>query len=1041
MRVEDSSNYRKTNEKSAENLELASSDSSKTSTSSTSSCSNSGRSFGSSAKKSWTNKKEYYKEYQRNRRSSLSTDEKQAIKLKDNMQHYLRYHCMDNDEKKNLLDSNNKYKKEYHAKNPKKELSYEDYVKNYEEAIVDRPNIICFCCGQLCWKTSVRRYTGTDLERRLESNPSLKEKVIEPILWERLEYTEKYLCITCCRYIKSNKVPKLALNGNMDFPIVNKLIEELNDTELMLIQPRIAFMKIRPIAPKYGDFQLGMVGNVVNVPSDHNRFIDILPRNFDDNESIEVHVKRRMDDNMSYATAEVRPQKVINSLKYLVQKPLFKRFNIQIKEKIEFNTKPIISDQELLDALDSYEKKKKSIHSESNKQHGNNEISDDERGDDGKKFAAYNINFQSQDTLICPYISVAPCEDEKPTSVYKDEYAEELIFLKIYGGENPCYYMHQNENEDKKTSYQQVCKSEFRRYDRRCALDITKIFFSYKKLVAEKLRAAIEVCLRKSMLPDELRVKDALDKDIMEKFIVSTEGLFMLRGIRSSPQFWNLKKMEVFEMIRQRGPQDLFLTFSPSESDWLECVAVVMEALDGVYPNVRAIRNMNPNERKKILAKDPVTVARYFDKRMIELIKIVKKSVYPYELEDYFWRVEFQHRGSGHIHFLGWIKAAPKLPEVTPSNLEEQEKYNQIMDDCINFIDHLITAERPEFDLLVDDIYKKETKSVDIAKYQTHKCWENCRIQNSYGNIICKYGFPWPILKKTHILHPLDPKKEDLAKRDLDQHKRNYIIIRNKLEEIYKTMEAKIAIESISQDEFQRKLGLTEDQYIMALRSSISRRTVFLKRDLTSIRINPYNQLMILRHRANMDIQYVVDPTQAALYVVAYMIKSNAIMSKTLQNVSDELKKGNKSLKEKMLSIGNRFQNATEIGAQEAVFTLLSLPVSHCTRNFVYINTYPPDKRHVMVKGKKHLERMNQNSTNIYYEGLLGHYENRANELENNCLAYYASHFEYISDEVYNKKNKNVGTGLFEEEEEDEADEDLNIEKLEYDEELVISFP
>ena len=50
-----------------------------------------------------------------------------------------------------------------------------------------------------------------------------------------------------------------------------------------------------------------------------------------------------------------------------------------------------------------------------------------------------------------------------------------------------------------------------------------------------------------------------------------------------------------------------------------------------------------------------------------------------------------------------------------------------------------------------------------------------------------------------------------------------------------------------------------------------------------------------------MDIQYVVDPKQAALYVVAYMIKSNAIMSKTLQNLSDELKKGNKSLKERML--------------------------------------------------------------------------------------------------------------------------------------------
>ena len=1039
MRVDDSTDYRKTNLKAADNLDFTSSDSSKTSSSSTSSSSNSGRPFGSSTKKSWTDRKEYIKEYQRNRRSSLSTEEKEAEKLKNNIQHYQRYHRMVDEEKSNLLNINKEYKIDYRSKKRNKEPSYEDIVDDYEEAIVDRPNIICFCCGQLCWKSSVKKYSNTILERRLDSNQSLKDMVIEPILWEKLKNTEKYLCHTCCRYISSNKVPRLALYGNMNFPIVNEIISELNDAELMLIQPRIAFMKIRPIAPKYGDFQLGMIGNVVNVPSDQNRFINILPRSFEEHESIEVHVKRRMEDDRSYTTANVRPQKVIQSLEHLVRMPLFRQFNIEI-EKDLFETLTRIEDQELLHYMENLDQSKKLDQSERNKKNNNKKASDYETDDDGKKFAAFNSNFESQDTLICNFnISVAPCEDTKPTSVYRDPFAEQLIFLKIYGGENPCQYLDQN----KKISYQQVCKSEFRRFDRRCALDITKIFFSYKKLVAEKLRAAIEICLRKNTLSEELRVKEALDKDIIEKFIVSSEGLIMLRSIRSSPQFWHLKKMEVFEMIRQRGPQDLFLTFSPSESDWLECVATVMEALTGVYPDLETVRKINPIERKKILASDPVTVARYFDKRMIELIKIVKKSMFPYELEDYFWRVEFQHRGSGHVHFLGWIRGGPKLPEVTPTNDDEKRKYNQILDDCINFIDHLITAERPEYDLLVDDIYKKEIKSVDIVKFQTHKCWENCKTQNSNGNAICKYGFPWPILKNTHILDPLDPLKEDLTNRDVERHKMNYILIRNKLEELCKTIAAKEEPDIKSEIDIQRKLNLTQEQYILALRSSISRRTVFLKRDVRSIRINPYNKKMILRHRANMDIQYVVDPKQAALYVVAYMIKSNAIMSKTLQNLSDELKKGNKSLKERMLAICNRFQNATEVGAQEAVFTLLSLPVSHCTRTFVYINTYPPNKRHVLVKGKKHLEKMNPNSTNIYYEGLLGHYENRSNELENMCLAYYASHFEYISDEQYKKrndKNEKICNGIFEEEEEDNADEDLNIEKLEDDQESVNNF-
>ena len=59
------------------------------------------------------------------------------------------------------------------------------------------------------------------------------------------------------------------------------------------------------------------------------------------------------------------------------------------------------------------------------------------------------------------------------------------------------------------------------------------------------------------------------------------------------------------------------------------------------------------------------------------------------------------------------------------------------------------------------------------------------------------------------------------------------------------------------------------------------------------------------------------------------------------------------------------------------------------------------------------------------------------------CLAYYASHFEYISDEQYKKrndKNEKICNGIFEEEEEDNADEDLNIEKLEDDEESVNNF-
>ena len=118
------------------------------------------------------------------------------------------------------------------------------------------------------------------------------------------------------------------------------------------------------------------------------------------------------------------------------------------------------------------------------------------------KFAACNINFQCDDTMLTNYINkigiVAPCEMNNPISLIKDRHAEELSFIKIYGGEIVIDYLHQENSRESRISYQQVCKSEFRRYDRRCATNLTKLFYSYKKLVAKKLLSSVEISLKKS---------------------------------------------------------------------------------------------------------------------------------------------------------------------------------------------------------------------------------------------------------------------------------------------------------------------------------------------------------------------------------------------------------------------------------------------------------------------------------------------------------------------------------------------------------------
>ena len=59
--------------------------------------------------------------------------------------------------------------------------------------------------------------------------------------------------------------------------------------------------------------------------------------------------------------------------------------------------------------------------------------------------------------------------------------------------------------------------------------------------------------------------------------------------------------------------------------------------------------------------------------------------------------------------------------------------------------------------------------------------------------------------------------------------------------------------ENISFEDFLKKLGLTEESYLLAIRNTIKRDTLFLKRSLSEIRINNDNTHLLQAWQANMD--------------------------------------------------------------------------------------------------------------------------------------------------------------------------------------------
>lgn len=257
-----------------------------------------------------------------------------------------------------------------------------------------------------------------------------------------------------------------------------------------------------------------------------------------------------------------------------------------------------------------------------------------------------------------------------------------------------------------------------------------------------------------------------------------------------------------------------------------------------------------------------------------------------YELQDYFTRVEYQVRGSPHSHGIYWVKNAPRyIPENEESKLA-----------CEAFIDEFITCVRDE-------------SLEGLIGYQLHKHSHTCYKKRGLTQR-CRFGYPVPPMDKTRILTPLQTPDKEASK--------NYKTLKHVLEDMGRGFK-----EDTPFTEFITSLGLTFEKYILAIRSSIKRTRVFVKRSTNAIFINPYNKKLLQAWGANIDIQFIVDPYACAKYCVSYMLKSEGGVSQLLRVLTEDIKKGNVQAQDKLKRFGEILIHGSEISAQEAVSYLL----------------------------------------------------------------------------------------------------------------------
>lgn len=135
------------------------------------------------------------------------------------------------------------------------------------------------------------------------------------------------VCASCYQSLNRGKMPPLSTSNGFKYPPKPQHLPPLDPISARLISPRIQFMAIRRLRR---DGQYGIVGQVINIPVDVSTMVNNLPRQLDDDYSFNVSIKKKLVHKSSYLTGFVKKRVIKEWLEYLVQKPLYRRYNITI---------------------------------------------------------------------------------------------------------------------------------------------------------------------------------------------------------------------------------------------------------------------------------------------------------------------------------------------------------------------------------------------------------------------------------------------------------------------------------------------------------------------------------------------------------------------------------------------------------------------------------------------------------------------------------------------------------------------------------------
>lgn len=248
--------------------------------------------------------------------------------------------------------------------------------------------------------------------------------------------------------------------------------------------------------------------------------------------------------------------------------------------------------------------------------------------------------------------------------------------------------------------------------DGRFRKDIPYLLHSINYYEFTRLLNSVAIHMRRKKNANLVRAKDVNFK--MNEDLIENSYMFM-KQIKGTTVYWKNTLHNLLTMFKTLGHPSIFLTLSANDMHWPD---LFMTLKGCAYEEACKIKN-------GIDLVDPFLTALHFQRRYRCLLKnIICGKLQPLgTIKDYFARIEFQNRGSPHVHMFLWV-----------------ENCENIFNDHSSLIDY------------IDKTISTDGSNNHARNYQTHCHTHYCL--RKLG--ACRFGFPYRECKETRMLNNID---------------------------------------------------------------------------------------------------------------------------------------------------------------------------------------------------------------------------------------------------------------------------------------------